>query len=58
MSFADIVFEPRDRIVAMVHHQGIVFVATERRVYRMREDKLTDTVAFEPVVFRTEPEAP
>lgn len=45
------VFEPREFIVAMVEHQGTVFVATERRVYRMSKDELTGTATFDPVVF-------
>jgi hypothetical protein len=45
------VFEPSERIVSMVEHRGEVYVATERRVYRMRKDDFTDTVAFDPVIF-------
>ena len=45
------VFEPAERIVSMVEHRGTVMVATERRVYRMRTDDLTGTVAFDPVIF-------
>ena len=45
------VFEPNDPIVSMVEYQGKIYVATTRRVFRMEKDDLTNTVAFEPVVF-------
>lgn len=51
MNKVEIVFEPRDRIVSMVEHRGTVYVATERRVFRMQKDELTDTIRFLPVVF-------
>lgn len=45
------VFEPSERIVSMVEHQGKVYVATERRVYRMKQDDFADRDIFEPVIF-------
>jgi hypothetical protein len=45
------VFEPSEPIVSMVEHQGKVYVATQRRVYRMNKDDLTGTERFEPMVF-------
>lgn len=45
------VFEPSERVVSMIEFRGRIFVATERRVYRMTHDDLTDSVAFDPVVF-------
>lgn len=54
MEKIQVVFEPRDRIVSMVEHRGEVYVATERHVYRMQKDALTDSVRFLPVVFHQE----
>jgi len=51
MTKIEVVFDPGERIVSMVEHRGEVFVATERHVYRMRKDDLTDTFKFLPVVF-------
>lgn len=51
MENISVVFEPGERIVSMIEHQGSVYVATERRVYRMVKDSLTDTVKFVPVIF-------
>lgn len=45
------VFEPGERIVSMVEHQGSIYVATEQHVYRMLKDPLTDSVKFVPVIF-------
>jgi hypothetical protein len=47
----EIVFEPGERLVSMLHLAGTVYVATERRVYRMRRDPLTEEVSFQPVDF-------
>lgn len=55
MTNISVVFEPRDRIVSMVEHQGTVYVATERQVFRMQKDALTDSVRFLPVVFHEAP---
>jgi hypothetical protein len=56
MTKIEVVFDPGERIVSMVEHQGTVYVATERHVYRMQKDAQTDTVRFLPVVFHKLPE--
>jgi hypothetical protein len=45
------IFEPGERVVSMLLLAGTVYVATDRRVYRMRRDPLTDADAFQAVEF-------
>lgn len=45
------ILETNERIVAMCEYHNEIIVATERRVYRMRKDDLTDSYIFKPVLF-------
>lgn len=56
MEKVEVVFDPGERIVSMVEHQGTIYLATERHVYRMQKDALADSVRFLPVVFHKLPE--